>query len=196
MSRQCLECESFNDDDALHCDQCGNSLDGPSPATMGLPGDRSIQIAQMMVLAILMGLVWWGIQQAPTDVSSGDEDRPGTARSADSGAGSAGTDATPGPGDDFLLNDQDLPGSRTGGATGLLWGWVQVTDPGGRTLSQLPAAVTSGGWLALPRVALLGAAEVSFREGKPGQGTVSSGRFRRSAASTRLGSGHEQIGQQ
>ena len=180
MSRQCLECESFNDDDALHCDQCGNSLDGPSPATMRHPGDRSIQIAQMMVVAILMGFVWWGIQQAPTDVSSGDEDRPGDARSADSGAGSAGTDANPGRGDDFLLNDPVVQGSRSGAPGGLLWGWVQVTDPSGRTLAQLPAVVTSGGWLALPRVALLGAAEVSFREGKPGQGTVSTGRFRRS----------------
>ena len=180
MSRQCLECESFNDDDALHCDQCGNSLDGPSPATMRHPGERSIQMAQTLMVAILMGFVWWGIQQVPADAPVGDEVRPGDAGFADSGARSTGTDANPGPGDDFLLNDQALPGSRTGATAGLLWGWVQVTDPSGRTLSQLPAVVTSGGWLALPRVALLGAAEVSFREGKPQQGTVSTGRFRRS----------------
>jgi len=180
MSRQCLECESFNDDDALHCDQCGNSLDGPSPATMRHPGDRSLSMVQTMAGVILMGFVWWGIQQVPADAPVGDEVRPGDAGFADSGARSTGTDANPGPGDDFLLNDQILQGSRSGAAAGVLWGWVQVTDPSGRTLSQLPAVVTSGGWLALPRVALLGAAEVSFREGKPGQSRVSTGRFRRS----------------
>ncbi|MDE0960876.1 MAG: retropepsin-like aspartic protease [Planctomycetota bacterium] len=177
MSRQCLQCESFNDDDALHCDQCGASLDAP-PRTPLRP--RAAQFAQALAVGLLVGLAWWGIQQNRVGLSGAKTAPPGPAKSASSGTLSGEEEGRVESGDDFLLNDPDLLGSHSGATPGLLWGWVVVTDPTGLTLSRWPAVATSGGWLALPRVSLLGAETVRFRDGKLGQGEVSKGRFRRS----------------
>ncbi len=174
MSRQCLRCDSYNDPEALHCNQCGSPLVGDGSA----PGNRSSAFSGWLLLLILMvgvGIYRWGI---PSDNSSTPDrtDNPGSMETGDhlEQESALGTD----------LIDLDTTRSvdeSSGGDKGvqLLWGWVDVEDPMGLSLSKIPGVVTSDGWLAIPRRSLLGAHQVLFRRGLAGEAQVVEGFFRK-----------------
>jgi len=174
MSRQCPHCESYNARDALHCDQCGAAIDGalgPSPPTPS-SGPFWLIVAVLVVIGLWMLQQRWG-EPLPLDTAGEGGGSPDSSRLTSTGS----VEDPPRLPDDFLLND---PGedSRADGSPPVTWGWVTVTDPFGLSLGKMAGAATAGGWLALPRVQLLGASQVRFREGMAGEATLVEGAFR------------------
>ncbi|MEE2883526.1 MAG: aspartyl protease family protein [Planctomycetota bacterium] len=174
MSRQCPSCDSYNDADALHCNQCGSPLVAGGGAARNSPAVFS---GWVLVLLVVVGLVlfrWEG---------------PADRTSTPDGSGSRGPLESEQPLEDgsVLITDlvdlDSLPsgGESSAGEPGvpLLWGWVDVEDPMGLSLSKIPGVVTSDGWLAIPRVSLLGAEQVLFRRGLAGESLVVEGSFRK-----------------
>ncbi len=174
MSRQCSRCESYNDADALHCDQCGAHLDrAVVPAASRPPSPILPSLTPWLLLGLL--LWWWQPWQGPAEPVSIDSDR-----SALRSERTEMVDEEP-PGvlpDDFLdAHQPEVAG--TDETSRVYWGWLKVEDPAGIELARVAGAVTTGGWMAIPRVQLLGGEKVTFREGMAGQASVREGAFRR-----------------
>ena len=171
MSRQCPHCESYNARDALHCDQCGASLDGAPGPSSSTPSSGSswLIVAVLVVIGLFLLQQRWGepVSLDPTGEAGGS---PDSSQRTPTGS----VETPPELADDFLLND---PGEDSGGegVPSVTWGWVTVTDPFGLSLGKIAGAATAGGWLALPRVQLLGASQVRFREGMAGEATLVEG---------------------
>ena len=145
MSRQCLNCDSYNDSDALHCDQCGASL-GAGGAIHGKLRNRSLPwLILTTLLVTLIGLQWSSRSVGP---SSEDQDvDPATMR----------TD--PFTGDEIpvttdLVDMGSLPpGSGSGGnadSPPLLWGWIDIEDPLGLNSSFYSSCPEQETWLLRP----------------------------------------------
>ncbi len=175
MSRQCPHCESYNARDALHCDQCGAALDGALGPSSRTPSSGSswLIVAVLVVIGLSLLQQRWG-DPGPLDPPGESGGSPDSTRLTTTGSGENPQELP----DDFLISD---PGddSGSGGAPPVTWGWVTVTDPYGLSLGKIAGAATAGGWLALPRVQLLGAIRVRFREGMAGEATLVEGAFRR-----------------
>ena len=174
MSRQCLRCDSYNDPDALHCNQCGSPLAEGGAA----PRDRSAVFSGWLLLLILVagvGIYRWGI---PSDDSSTPDrtDSPGPMETGDHLEQESPLSTDLIDLDTIRSVDESSGGDRS---VPLLWGWVDVEDPMGLSLSKIPGVATSDGWLAIPRVSLLGAHQVLFRRGLAGEARVVEGSFRK-----------------
>ncbi len=173
MSRQCLNCDSYNDSDALHCDQCGASL-GAGGAIHGKLRNRSLPwLILTTLLVTLIGLQW---SSRSVDPSSEDPDVDPATMKRNPLAG----DEIPVTSD--LVDIGNLPPGSGNGGTGdsppLLWGWIDIEDPLGLSLARVPAVMSAQGWLVVPRVSLLGAHQAWFRRGLEGEGQLVEGAFR------------------
>ncbi|MEE2882857.1 MAG: retropepsin-like aspartic protease [Planctomycetota bacterium] len=174
MSRQCLHCDSYNDPDALHCDQCGSSLiSGAAPAGKSSRGQFPWLVLTMLLVTLVV-LRW----EFPHNRSASEQSDVDLRRTE---SGDLAAEDVP-----FVTDPVDLGSVQPGGtgerieqSTPVLWGWVDVQDPAGLVLAKIPGVVTSDGWLALPRVSLLGAEQVRFRRGLAGEAQVVEGAFRR-----------------
>ena len=172
MSRQCLHCDSYNDPDALHCDQCGSSLiSGAAPAGKSLRGQFPWLVLTMLLVTLVV-LRW----EFPHNRSASEQSDVDLRRTE---SGDLAAEDVP-----FVTDPVDLGSVQPGGtgeridqSTPVLWGWVDVQDPAGLVLAKIPGVVTSDGWLALPRVSLLGAEQVRFRRGLAGEAQVVEGHF-------------------
>ncbi len=173
MSRQCLRCDSYNQPDALHCDQCGSSLSPGGERTE----IRSTVLFPALLLIVALGLFfidWDSLQQLTPDQDSVVDLRP--LENLDSVEEKTALIADLSPWDPALSDD---PQAAPDEFLPLLWGWVEVEDRLGLSLAKVPGLVTSAGWLAIPRVSLLGAQEIWFRRGLTGEAKVIEGAFRK-----------------
>lgn len=170
MATECPQCESYNADAALHCDQCGAPLGaGGRGGGPGVPSGAVLLVGLVLVALGLWFLFgengWFG---GPTDTG------------ADSGG--APPDPAAGDANAFPLSGEDTLDVDDEGAVDTarpVAGWLEFEDPHGAVIGRLPAAASREGWIAVPRIAALGAGRWVFRPGRTDESPVSDGVWRR-----------------
>ncbi len=175
MRPQCPSCDSFNEPEALHCNQCGQPMEGIGQHSKNaagrwswLPWTLPLGVAAWLWLPALVD----DESEAPPVIPPAEpklKQDPARPRFQ-----SPETDPDP-----ALLEfdePQETLGVNTGGRA--RWGWLQMEDPAGLSLGVTAGAISAEGWVALPRKDLLGATEIVFRQGRPGSGLIRSGFYR------------------
>jgi clan AA aspartic protease (TIGR02281 family) len=161
----CPACDSDNLDNSVYCCQCG------APMRRGIPARRRrrLWISIVMLSLVFSVIMTMGLQlfNAPRPGHPSGE-KPGRAAPADpplpqqpSRTVSQPQDsAKPSPAN--RLSSKELQ-PRT--IEQLTVGTVTIVNQQGRTVSEIPAAVVSGSWLALPARACIGGDKWFFRTG-------------------------------
>ena len=169
MRPQCPSCDSFNEPEALHCNQCGRPMTAGGTPTARRQG-RWGWLPWTLPLGVAAGLWFPALRETddpakPVSNPAGPElqkkTEPNRFQSPESDPDPALFETDP---------TQEVLGVNAGDRA--RWGWLEVSDPVGISLGVIAGAVSSEGWVALPRTPLLGASEVSFRRGRSGAGQV------------------------
>ena len=168
MAYQCPHCDSHNNPEALHCDQCGGRLD-LAPAI----GKRSPAIpgSSWFLLALALGVLLW----AGRDLLSPDPFPPDpVAREVGQAPGSSREELE----DSSVAPEGPAFTAGSPSSSPAPSGWVSFRDRWSRELGRVPAGMARGGWLALPRIAAIGSSSWHFRPGVVGETVIEEGVWR------------------
>ena len=174
MRLQCPSCDSYNEPEALHCNQCGAAISLGAGTSGGGPGRSRRWLPWALPLGIAGWLVGPSIFQAPDPVDEPidrDEVEPQKPE-----ARFRSPESDPDPALVDLVEPREVLGVDSNDRA--QWGWLEVEDPAQISLNILATAISAEGWTALPRKSLLGADRVVFRKGRAGEGELTGGLFR------------------
>lgn len=175
MRPQCPSCDSFNEPEALHCNQCGLPM-----AATGWSSKRPSVGWNWLPWTVPLGVAAWLWLPALIEEEPESDPIPRPSVPKRQQAPAAERFRSPDSDPDPALLDFEEARDALGVKSGIhaRWGWLQLEDPAGLSLGVIAGAISSEGWVALPRTALLGAGKISFRKGRSGSGKIDSGIYR------------------